>query len=147
MMSSNAVAIANQMRSIQNQTARVNFENGQRKVGQSALDKDSFMQLMLAQMQNQNPLEPKDSTAQLAQQAAFTQVEELQKLNKNLSAGNLMSQAASYVGKTVDYRAENGKIIQNARINSVSFGDGSIGLNIGNGKIITPEQIKQLHAS
>ena len=63
----------------------------------SALDKDSFLQLLVAQMKYQDPLEPASNTEYIAQLATFSQVEELQ----NVSATMTNSQANELMGKTV----------------------------------------------
>lgn len=47
-------------------------------------DKDMFMRLMLAQLQNQNPLNPQDGAEFVAQLAQFTQVEGISKLNTSV---------------------------------------------------------------
>lgn len=72
-----------------------------------AMDKNAFMQLLVAQLQNQDPLNPmsnKDSTAQMAQ---FASLEQLTNLNTSLqfvSRQLSMSQttgASTLIGKTV----------------------------------------------
>lgn len=44
------------------------------------LDSDAFLMLLIAQLRNQDPMEPMDHTAMLQQTATFTQVEMLTKL-------------------------------------------------------------------
>ncbi len=61
------------------------------------MDKDSFLQLLVAQMKYQDPLEPTSNTEYIAQYAQFTQVEELQ----NMSASMDLMRASSLVGKEV----------------------------------------------
>lgn len=74
---------------------------------QNELDQDAFMQLLIAQMKNQDPTEPVDASEQLVQLAQFTQVESLDKINaqmENLVAAQSSSQAlqaSGLVGKTV----------------------------------------------
>ena len=48
-------------------------------------DKTDFMKLMIAQLQNQNPLDPKDGGEFLSQLAQFTQVEGITKINEQIS--------------------------------------------------------------
>ena len=70
----------------------------------AALDYDTFLQLLIAQMQNQDPTEPMDSSEQIAQLATFSQVEQTIETNKNLEAllqSNSLSQASAIIGKTV----------------------------------------------
>jgi flagellar basal-body rod modification protein FlgD len=76
-----------------------------------ALGKDDFLKLLMAQMSNQDPLNPTDDTAFIAQLAQFSSVEQLQSANQNLTnllvaqaAGN-QTAAASLVGKDVQWRS------------------------------------------
>ncbi|RKX32213.1 MAG: hypothetical protein DRP46_01620 [Candidatus Zixiibacteriota bacterium] len=45
------------------------------------LDKDDFMTLLVAQMTNQNPLEPMDNTEFIAELAQFSSLEQMQNMN------------------------------------------------------------------
>ena len=68
------------------------------------LDYDSFLQLMLAQMKNQDPTEPVDPTTQMAQLASFSQVEQAIKTNAKLDAmltSAALAQADGIIGRTV----------------------------------------------
>lgn len=46
--------------------------------------KSEFMQILLAQLQHQNPFEPMDDTAMIAQMTQLNSLEELQKINVSL---------------------------------------------------------------
>lgn len=61
------------------------------------LGKDAFLQLLVAQMQNQDPLEPTDNSQMVAELAQFTTIEELQNLGTTLDNMN----AFGLVGKNV----------------------------------------------
>jgi flagellar basal-body rod modification protein FlgD len=77
----------------------------------SSLDKDAFLQLMIAQLQNQDPLEPMDGSDYSAQLAQFSSLEQLQNindsLNMSLDANYLLTQSinntmtAGLIGKEV----------------------------------------------
>jgi flagellar basal-body rod modification protein FlgD len=73
----------------------------------TGLNKDDFMQLFITQLKNQDPLNPTDSSAMVAQMAQLTQVEQAYNTNTNLqnllSAINSQSNmtAVSYIGKTI----------------------------------------------
>ena len=73
----------------------------------SALGKDAFLQLLVTQMQNQNPLDPQDNGEFVAQLAQFSSLESMQSLNSSVStiANNYQSsqalQASSLVGRSV----------------------------------------------
>lgn len=50
------------------------------------LGTDTFLQLLVTQLQNQDPLSPQDNSQFLAQLAQFTQVESLQSIKTDMSA-------------------------------------------------------------
>ena len=140
-----AINLQQEINSLKGQTNQVNFQNGQKKLGQSAIDRAGFLQLLMAQIQNQNPTEPTDSTQQIMQQAQFTQVEELQKLNTNLTQGNSLNQAAAFAGKTIEYK--DGTTVKTGRVDSVTLGtNGTLGLNLSNGTSISADQIQKIIA-
>lgn len=63
----------------------------------SSLDKDAFLQLLVAQMKYQDPLEPTSNTEYIAQLATFSQLEATQNLESSIDT----SQASGLVGKAV----------------------------------------------
>ena len=90
-------SITNEIINIQNATAQA---NSTRERSQE-MDQDAFLQLMMLQLKNQDPTNPMDSTEFLAQQAQFTQISELQKLNQNMTQSTVISQASSMIGREV----------------------------------------------
>lgn len=50
----------------------------------ASMDYDAFLQLFIAQMKNQDPMNPNDPTQSLAQLASFSNVEQSIKLNEKL---------------------------------------------------------------
>ncbi len=70
----------------------------------TGLDYDAFLQLLVAQMKNQDPLNPTDPTQQMSQLASFSNVEQSIKLNQKLEAMTTLSaltQADSLIGRTL----------------------------------------------
>lgn len=73
----------------------------------NTLGKDTFLQLLVTQLQNQNPLDPQDNSEFVAQLAQFSSLESMQTLNDTVGTllGNYTStqalQASSLVGRTV----------------------------------------------
>lgn len=51
-----------------------------------ALGKDEFLKLLIAQMQNQDPLDPMDNSEMIAQLAQFSALEQMQNLNTSIDA-------------------------------------------------------------
>ena len=68
------------------------------------MGKDTFLKLLVAQLKYQNPLEPTDSAAFMAQTAQFTVVEKLDaltKTNAELLSTNRALSASSLIGQSV----------------------------------------------
>ena len=101
--------------------------------GGKALGKDAFLQLLVTQLKNQNPLDPQDNSAFVAQLAQFSSLEGITTLNSTVSslAGNYNSsqalQASSLVGRNV--------IVQT---NTVQLDDPSKGMT---GSVSVPSSI------
>ncbi|PPC78468.1 flagellar biosynthesis protein FlgD [Pokkaliibacter plantistimulans] len=72
----------------------------------TSLDSDMFMQLMIAQLKNQDPTSPTDTSEYMSQLASLSTVEQLTNLNDSVSElqtslqSNLALQASSMVGRT-----------------------------------------------
>ena len=71
--------------------------NSKKKTGNDSLDKDAFLQLLVAQMKYQDPLEPTSNTEYISQYATFSELEQMQ----NMSASMDLFRASSLVGQTV----------------------------------------------
>lgn len=75
--------------------------------GSDVIDKDEFMQLLISQLQNQDPLNPLDNSEFTSQMAQFASLEQLQNINSNLESLQLYQSAlfnenmASFIGNTV----------------------------------------------
>lgn len=65
--------------------------------GTSNLGKNDFLQLLVAQMQYQDPLEPTSNTEYISQYATYAELEEIQ----NLSSSTDLSRASALVGQEV----------------------------------------------
>jgi len=77
----------------------------------SSVDYDAFLKLLVAQMKNQDPTAPMDSTEYVAQLAAFSNVEQAVKANARLDAllaAQSLAQADGIIGRTVT--SEDGSI-------------------------------------
>jgi flagellar basal-body rod modification protein FlgD len=71
------------------------------------LGKDDFLNMLIAQLQHQDPLNPADSTEFTAQLAQFSSLEQLSNIHESLEnmeqfqASLTHSQAVSYIGKEI----------------------------------------------
>ena len=80
------------------QTTSSNAANGKSQQSSgSTMDKDSFLQLLVAQMKYQDPMEPTSNTEYVAQYAQFSELEAMQNLSSNMD----LQLATSLVGKEV----------------------------------------------
>jgi flagellar basal-body rod modification protein FlgD len=84
------------------------------------LDKDGFLKMLVAQMQNQDPSSPMDAAQQTQQMAAFTEVEQI----TNMAQGMTHSSAVGLIGHTVTYKDSNGAA-QTGQVQSVDTSDPS----------------------
>ena len=69
----------------------------------NGMNKDTFLQLLVAQMKYQDPLEPTSNTEYIAQYATFSQVEQMQ----NMAGTMELSRASQLVGKEVWIKTTN----------------------------------------
>lgn len=66
-----------------------------RGTGSAELDKNAFLRLLITQLRFQDPLNPKDNSAFLAQMAQFSSLEQMQNLNAGLD---------KFLGSQTDYQ-------------------------------------------
>ena len=69
------------------------------------LDKDAFLRLLIAELSNQDPMNPMDDREFIAQMAQFSTLEQMTNMTKALEGVSSMEQysAVSYVGKKVAF--------------------------------------------
>ena len=77
------------------------------------LGKDAFLQLLVTQLRYQDPLDPQDNSAFVAQMAQFTSLEQMQNLNDSMTKLlNLQSEAHSsapaFLGLSVTVKGNDG---------------------------------------
>ncbi len=81
----------------------------------NGLDSSQFMQLLLAQLTHQNPLEPMDNAEMMSQFSQLNSLQELRGINTSMetvSATNQTTYLASLIGKVVKAQRADGKIIE-----------------------------------
>ncbi|ADZ72290.1 flagellar hook assembly protein FlgD [Polymorphum gilvum] len=105
---------------------------------QLTLDYNAFLQLMLAQMKNQDPTDPVDSTQQLAQLATFSQVEQAMKTNTKLEAmltNMSFGQVDDLIGRTATDAIGTTGVVTSVEV----YSDGTLlGLDNGKGILLGP---------
>ncbi|RON06261.1 flagellar hook assembly protein FlgD [Pseudomonas brassicacearum] len=116
--------------------------------GGKALGKDAFMQLLVTQLKNQDPLSPQDNSAFVAQLAQFSSLEGITSLNTTVSsmASNFSSsqalQASSLVGRSVIAQTGTAQISDPSKgltgtVNlTSSIADGTVTISDASGKVV-----------
>ena len=77
----------------------------------AALDKDTFLKILVAQLKMQDPTKPTDSSQFMAQMAQFSTVEQLTNMAKTSSdaaASAKVDQSVGLLGRTVTYKGSDG---------------------------------------
>ncbi len=103
----------------------------------SILGQDGFLQLLVAEMQNQDPMSDsqQDPTQSVTQMAQFSSVEQLTNLVQNTQ----QAQSVALIGHTVDYTDSQGNTGSGV-VSAVSFQSGSPVLDV-NGIAVSPTEI------
>lgn len=99
----------------------------------SQIGQNQFLQLLVAQMKSQNPLEPTTNQEFLGQLAQFSTLSAMETLNANFS--DLMSlqqltQGSSLLGKHVAYTNSNDQAVVGV-VQSLSVTNGKVQLQVG----------------
>lgn len=107
-------------------------------VATKSLDKEAFLKLLVAQLQNQDPMNPMEDKEFVSQLAQFSSLEQMQELNSGFSTfgkSTAANQAFSMVDRWVDYAdASTGKMLT-GKVDGVSFEDGQPKLVIGSSTV------------
>ena len=117
------------------QTTSVSNPNG-------ILGKDDFLKLLVAQMQNQDPMNPMDNNQTMSQMAQFSTVEGITNLNtevSNQNFSNQVSQSVELLGKTVTWLNADGSA-DSGVADKVTVSGGSIQIDV-NGQTVSPGAI------
>ena len=120
--------------------------------GTAQLDRNAFLKLLIAQLQNQDPMKPMEDKEFISQLAQFSSLEQMQSLSQdfsNFSSGfgdfsagflafsrnQVASQAFGMIGHKVQYLdAKTGEKVEGI-VSSVGFAAGGTKLNIGDTQV------------
>lgn len=101
------------------------FPTGATTTSSASEDKQMFLELMVAQLRYQDPLNPADSGEFLAQSAQFTSLEKMQDVSDRVGAllGSQMAfGAGAMVGQQVSWIDTDGVTSHSGTISGVTFG-------------------------
>lgn len=109
-------------------TSKYNYTD---KADNSSLGKDAFLQILITQLQNQDPTSPMDDKEFIAQMAQFSSLEQMQNMTKameNLLASQQQTQLMSYtnfIGKEVKWHEITDEVDTEGK-NIIAEGTGNI---------------------
>jgi flagellar basal-body rod modification protein FlgD len=92
----------------------------------AGMGKDDFMQLLIAQLKNQDPMKPMEDKEFITQLAQFSSLEAMEKMTQqmeDLTGSQMLVQAATLIGKQVTAKLENGDVVTGT-ISQVKIVDG-----------------------
>ena len=125
----------------------------------NVMGKDDFLRLLIAQLQNQDPLNPMEDREFIAQMANFSSLEHMANLNKSMEGFidtqnkmNVLS-LQQYLGSELTwqhtYMVEDEPFVEmkNGTVTSISMQDGKARLIMDDGSDITVEQITKVNQS
>ena len=145
------MSTTSEITSMQNQTAFYKLQESKNSAGaslQDVNDSNMFLTLMLQQLQNQDPTEPTDNTEWMAQLAQYSSLEQMTKMNDNLSncmqyissiyndmaTNTEITQTLSLIGKEVtikDPDDPSGTHKITGKVTEASFEDGTGKIKVG----------------
>lgn len=82
---------------VSNSSGYIKSANSGTKEAKGDLDKDAFLQLLVTQMQYQDPLNPGDSTEYMSQLAQYSSLEATMNISNTLEKGNALNLVGEYV--------------------------------------------------
>jgi flagellar basal-body rod modification protein FlgD len=109
----------------------------------TALKTEDFINMMVTQLQNQDPTDPvknQDLLAQMSQIGQLQSTTDLQTSLKNLVLQNSLGAAGNLIGKMVQGLDEQGAAL-NGLVTSVRVEDGNVQLELDNGKALALDHV------
>jgi flagellar basal-body rod modification protein FlgD len=102
---------------ITSSTATTTTATSSTKKADQVLGKDDFLKLMVAQMKNQDPMNPSDDKDNIAQMAQFSSLEQITNLataTQDLANKMSLTQNIGLLGHTVTYTGTDGTAVTGA---------------------------------
>ncbi|MCY2991662.1 MAG: flagellar hook capping protein [Planctomycetota bacterium] len=113
------------------------------------MGRDQFLQLLVTQLKNQDPLDPVKNEDFLAQLAQFSTLEGMQQLNTSFSdllALQQLTEGANLIGKMVTFQADGSSVSQQQVVERVSVQNGKLVLVTTDGISVPIANIQGLAA-
>lgn len=121
----------------------------------SALSKDDFLKLLVAQLSNQDPTTPMDTGQFVSQMAQFTSLEQTQNMgsaiDKLVTSQTDLSARATMIGKEItwtqtntDASGNNVSSLVSGIVNAVTVKDGAISYLTDKGDTVDPSMVTKI---
>ena len=107
--------------------------NGAVSYAGQSMDRNAFLKLLVAQMQNQDPLKPMEDKEFLAQLAQFSSLEQMQNLNESLGTfakGQTAVSSLALIGRDVKWTDADSGGVYSGKVSTVHFDNGAPMLTI-----------------
>jgi flagellar basal-body rod modification protein FlgD len=111
----------------------------------STLNEQDFLQLLVAQLENQDPMNPTDSDTFIQEQAQFSTVEGITNMESSLTSMTTqqqMSNAEGLIGMDVQYTSSAGST-QEGVVSAASDSSGAVTVQVG-GVDVAPSSITEV---
>ena len=114
------------------------------RTSSNTLDSSQFMEILMAQLTHQNPLEPMDNAEMMSQFSQLNSLQELRGIHiamDKLSASNQVIYLASLIGKTVKVNRPDGNVLEGI-VEEVITEKDNPQLRVGNEKVSVNDVIE-----
>lgn len=123
------MAVESAVNSIASSSSNYNATSKGKTKENNDLDKEAFLQLLVAQMQYQDPLNPSDSTEYMSQLAQYSSLEAMLNISDTMDKGNSLNLVGQYViMNTTD--ATGGQSMVSGLVQYATVKDGDVYLSI-----------------
>jgi flagellar basal-body rod modification protein FlgD len=113
---------------------------------EAELDKNQFLELLVAQMKNQNPLSPTNSQEYVSEMAQFSTLEQLTNVAAGTEEQNQMetvNQSLALVGKQVTYVKADGTLGE-GKVEAVDFSEEGFSLTVNGEAGVQPGNVTKV---
>ncbi len=134
------------------QSLYLSHQSERTAAGNQSLGKDDFMKILIAQLQNQDPLSPMEDREFIAQMASFSSLEQLMNMTQMFEAfmatqTNLqIVQNSQMIGKQISYvdNEDIDEVEKTGIVKAISFKGGNLLFELDNGEKVRPELIFEI---
>jgi flagellar basal-body rod modification protein FlgD len=124
-------------------------ESAKKTTGDSSLNKDDFLKLLVAQLTHQDPTNPMQDTEFVSQLATYSGLEQQINMNKNLETliasqnANTAASAMSLIGSVVGFTNEDG-LLQSGQVAFLDIVNGEVNLVLTDNTYVPYKYVEQV---